>query len=122
MNNLNKLIKQIFSDFIVDGVSIPFSYLFCEDDDDAAVDTYCVYYKYGDKFETYSNDRPNIEGISFTVDIYSKNDYTKIREEIIKRMLENNILWTGDATEDYEQDTGLFHLPMGFYFFGNVKI
>jgi hypothetical protein len=111
-DNLNSMIEEIFQDFVVDGVSIPVSYLVYEGHND----TYITYLSY-DKDNSYSSD-DNISGyaVYYDFDIYSKSNYCEIIKEIKQKMADAG--WTyqprRESPDQYEKDTRLYHKTLCF--------
>ena len=109
---MNELIKQIFTDFTVDGVKIPVKWQF--------------YKGHGEPYVTYTEmDIDNsISGddeligyvIYYDFDVYSKGNYTKIIERIKALLKENGFVWqpSRSSMDMYETDTGYYHKTLNF--------
>ena len=52
--------------------------------------------------------------VSVDVDIFSEGNYLDIKEEIKRRMKNNDWVWVEDSEEMYEEDTGLYHQTCSF--------
>lgn len=109
---INELIEEIFSNFTVDGVEIPVSFLRY----DGKKTTY-VTYQQTDAYDTFSADDELLNYIDFyDFDIYSKGNYFNIIGEIINKLQDNGFRWQpGRSSGDmYEDDTGYYHKTICF--------
>lgn len=109
---MHELIKTIFTDFYVDGISIPVEFLRY----DGKLTTYVTYME-TDINNSYAGDNEILGYVSYyDFDIYSKGNYFNIVEEIKKIMKDNGFIWQPSRTSQdmYEADTGYFHKTLCF--------
>lgn len=109
---MNELIETLFTNFTVDGVSIPVSFLRY----DGSEDTYVVYME-TDMNDVFSAD-DNIDAYVdyYDFDVYSKGNYTNILEQIKTILTNNGFTWqpTRSSGDFYEDDTGYYHKTLSF--------
>lgn len=74
---VNKFILQLFSDFKVDGVSIPFKFLRY----DGELTTYVTFMEVGKDGGLYADDQVQSKILTYDFDIYSKGNYLSIIDE-----------------------------------------
>lgn len=110
---IHSLIETIFRDLIVDGTKIP---IFRSKALGEVPSTYLVYYVSSEKPAAFSDDLFTVSTYYLTIDIFSAGNYKKLKKEVLRVMLENHFTWVGNGPEDYESETGLFHLPMDFFY------
>ena len=109
--NINAIIEKVFKDFEFEGTKIPISPNKYEGD----ATTYLVYYTYSTIPEGFADDNPIVESTFGTMDIYSNKNYKKLKNEVKRKLVkECGFTWTDDGLEDYEEDTGLWHIPINF--------
>lgn len=109
---MNELIQSIFTDFYVDGVSIPVKFL-----DYKGKKTTYVTYMETDIDNSYGGDDEILGYISYyDFDIYSKGNYFNIVKAIKKIMKDNGFIWQPNRTSQdmYEADTGYYHKTLCF--------
>lgn len=109
---MNELIEQLFSNFSVNGVTIPVSFL--------------QYKGHGEPYVTYMETNANNECCGddeligyaeyYDFDVYSKGSYTDIVDAIKKILKEHDFMFipsmcSGDM---YETDTGYYHKTLCF--------
>jgi hypothetical protein len=110
--SMNELIESIFQNFIVDGVEIPVKYLRYKGN----LNTY-VTYMLNDANASYAGDDELLGFVGFyDFDVYSKGNYSKIIEQIKKKMKENGFVWqpNRDSQDMFEDDTGYYHKTLCF--------
>ena len=105
-----KLLKNIFTDFIVDDQEIPVEYIKYKGKNK----TYVTYTFTGDDPQLFGEDKEIGSVISLDIDIYSDKNYLAIQEAIENRMEDNDFIRTGSSPDMYEEDTGLFHKTIEF--------
>lgn len=109
---MNAIIEQLFTNFKVNGVSIPVALIYY----DGHGEPYVVYRQY-DKDNSYSSD-DEISGYVtyYDFDVYSKGNFLPI-VEAIKSIL-TNAGWTWqprrDSPDFYDKDTGYYHKTICF--------
>lgn len=109
---MNELIQTIFTDFYVDGVSIPVKFLRYN-----GKSTTYVTYMETDIDNSYAGDNEILGYVSYyDFDIYSKENYLNIVESIKKIMKDNGFIWQPSRTSQdmYEDDTGFYHKTLCF--------
>lgn len=109
---MNELIQSIFTNFEVDGVSIPVKFLRYN----GKLTTYVTYMETNID-NSYSGDNEILGYVSYyDFDIYSKGNYFNIVEEIKKIMKDNGFIWqpSRTSTDMYEDDTGYYHKTLCF--------
>ena len=116
--NINPIIEKAFENFVVDGIKIPISPIKYKGDST----TYLTYYTYLEQPEGFADDNPIVSGTYGTIDIFSKGNFKKIKKEVKKILKEQGFTWTGDEAETYEEDTGLFHVPVNFFVESGIDI
>ena len=95
---MNELIQSIFTNFEVDGVSIPVKFLRYEGN-------------------SYAGDNEILGYVSYyDFDIYSKGNYFNVVEAVKGKMKDNGFIWQPSRTSEdmYEDDTGYFHKTLCF--------
>lgn len=109
---MNELIKNIFTDFEVDGVPIPVKFLY--------------YYGHGEPYVIYQKEslasglladdelQNYVEYYDF--DVYSTGNYKNIVESVKNKLTQNNFLWepTRSSGDLYDADTGYYHITLNF--------
>lgn len=109
---MNELIELIFTDFYVDGTSIPVKFL-----EYKGKSTTYVTYMETDINNSYAGDNEILGYVSYyDFDIYSKGNYFNIVKEVKKIMKANGFIWQPSRTSQdmYEADTGYFHKTLCF--------
>lgn len=81
---------------------------------------YLTYYTYSTVFEDAVDDEFTNEVKYGTLDIYSKTNYIQIIKEVKQILKENGFTVTDLGIEDYEDDTGFYHVPVNFYYEGGI--
>lgn len=109
--NINPIIEKSFEHFEVDGMNIPIEFKKYSGN----ASTYLTYYTYLVKPESFADDQAIINGTYATIDIFSKGNFKKIKKEVKKILKEKGFTWISDEAEDYEENTGLFHVPVNFF-------
>lgn len=109
---MNELIQSIFTDFYVDGVSIPVKFMRY-----TGKSTTYVTYMETDIDNSYAGDNEILGYVSYyDFDIYSKGNYFNIVRKIKKIMKDNGFIWQPSRTSQdmYESDTGYYHKTLCF--------
>ena len=109
--NINYQIEKAFSDFKVDGKTVPISYYQYFGTDE----TYLTYYTWSENPEFFFDDDYDAEVCHGTIDIWSKKNFKKIIELVKQNLKVNGFTWTDNGAELYEPETGYFHVPVNFY-------
>ena len=109
---MNAQIETLFTNFTVNGVAIPVSYMFY----DGHGEPYVVYRGY-DADNSYSVDDEIAGYVTiYDFDIYSKNNYLAIVEAIKSKLKSAGWTWQPrrDSPDFYEVDTGYYHKTLSF--------
>lgn len=109
---MNELIKSIFNDFTVDGVSIPVKFLFYEGHGEPYVT-----YQQIDADNSLSGDDDLIGYVDYyDFDVYSKGNYIGIVDSIKKLLKQNGFVWqpSRSSADFFETDTGYYHKTLNF--------
>lgn len=109
---MNSVIEKAFSNFAVDGVSIPVAFVYY----DGHSQPYVTYQQTGAD-NSYSGDDDILGYVEYyDFDIYSKSDYSGIIDKVKQILKENGFtLQPTMCSEDmYETDTGYFHKTLCF--------
>lgn len=112
MNSINSLIKSIFTNFQVNGVTIPVSFLRYN----GKSTTYITYQSVNIEDTFSSDDELDYYVENFDFDIYSKGDYFAIIDSMKQKLKENGFTWQPMlSSEDmYEDETGYYHKTLNF--------
>lgn len=109
---MNELIKTIFNNFTVDGVSIPVKFLHYY----GHGEPYVVFQKESMNYSFSADD--NLQGHVeyYDFDIYTKENYNNIVDAVKSKLIENNFFFEPDRSSGdmYEQDTGYYHITLNF--------
>lgn len=115
---MNELIERIFSNFIVDKVEIPVSYMYYE----GHGEPYVVYMQQ-DADGSLSADDELVGYVDYyDFDVYAKGNYFNIVESIKTLLKENGFVWQPSRTSQdfYETDTGYYHKTLNFAYLREV--
>ena len=111
---MNELIKTIFQNFTVDGVSIPVKFLHYEGHGEPYVT-----YMNQDADNSFSGDDDLLGYVDYyDFDVYSKGNFYKIIESIKQLLKNNGFVWqpSRSSMDFYETDTGYYHKTLNFAF------
>lgn len=109
---MNELIETIFTDFEVDDVSIPVSFLRYD-----GKNTTYITYQLIDTDNSFSGDNEILGYVDYyDFDIYSKGNYLNIIESVKQIMKQNGFMWqpSKSSADLYEDDTGYYHRTLCF--------
>lgn len=116
---MNDLIETIFSGFKVDNIDIPVKFLRYN----GKSNTYVTYSQtYADN--SYSGDDEMLGYIEFyDFDVYSKDNYTKVIEQIKLKLQAYGFRWepSRDSTDMFEDESGFYHKTLCFATFQNLN-
>lgn len=109
---MNTLIEQIFTNFIVDNVNIPVSFLRYKGNKT----TYITYMETQIDNSLSADDNIQNYVSYYDFDIYSKSNYLKIVESVKEILRQNGFIWQPSMTsaDMYEDDTGYYHKTLCF--------
>ena len=111
---MNELIESILSNFTVDGVQIPVSFMFYE----GHGEPYVVYMGQ-DKNNSLSGDDELIGYVDYyDFDVYSTGNYLNIIESLKDVLESNGFVWqpSRSSQDFFETDTGYYHKTLNFGF------
>lgn len=109
---MNSLIETIFTNFIVDGVLIPVSFMKYY-----GKKTTYITYMYYDSNNSFSGDDELLGWVDYyDFDIYSKGNYLNIIESVKSVMKQNGFMYqpSRSSQDMFEDDTGYFHRTLSF--------
>ena len=109
---MNSLIESIFQNFIVDGKTIPVSFMRYN-----GKSTTYITYMYYDSNNSYSGDDELLGWVDYyDFDIYSKGNYLNIIESVKSVMKQNGFMFqpSRSSSDMYEPDTGYYHRTLSF--------
>lgn len=109
---MNSLIESLFSNFSVNGVTVPVFYMFY----DGHLDPYITYMQ-TDADSAYAGDNEVLGYVDYyDIDIYSKGNYTDIVNAVIQIMVNGGFTYqpSRNSSDMYETDTEYFHKTLCF--------
>lgn len=109
---MNSLIETIFTNFTVDNVKIPVSFLRYN-----GKSTTYITYMYYDSNNSFSGDDELLGWVDYyDFDIYSKGNYLNIIESVKSVMKQNGFMFqpSRSSRDMYEDDTGYYHRTLSF--------
>ena len=77
-------------------------------------DTYLTYYTWLDEPDNFYDDEHHAEIAYGTIDIFSKGNFKDILKGVKNKLKENGFTWTDNGPENFEKDTGYYHVPVNF--------
>lgn len=114
--NINPTIELAFSDFEVNKKRIPIAFLSYT----GKADTYLTYYTWQEQPENFFDDEYHTEITYGTIDIFSKSNFKGVLKQVKNKLKQNGFIWTDNGPESFESDTGYYHVPVNFYYSGNL--
>ena len=109
---MNELIESILSNFTVDDVVIPVSFMFYEGHGEPYIT-----YMQQDADSSLSGDDELLGYVDYyDFDVYSKGNFLKIIESLKEVLKANDFVWQPSRTSQdfYETDTGYYHKTLNF--------
>lgn len=109
---IHTLLRQIFSGFEVDGVSIPVNFLFYQGHGEPYIT-----YMQQDADNSLSGDDDLLGYVEYyDFDIYSRGNYLPIVERVIEIMESNGFVFqpSRSSADMYEVNTGYYHKTLNF--------
>lgn len=76
---------------------------------DKALDEYVVLVPISDNFSLFCDDRPKYETSEVRLSIFTKGNYIKFKNKIVKELLNRSFTITDKRYVEYENDTGYHH-------------
>lgn len=110
------MIETIFKDFTVDKNRIPIAFL----NYTGKANTYLTYYTWHEKSENFYDDDYHAEIVYGTIDIFSKGNFKNILKQVKNKLKQDDITWTDNGPEDFDKETGFYHVPVNFYYENNI--
>ena len=107
---MNKIILDTFYLFTVDGVEIPVKWLKYKGD----LKKYVTFSGLGETPEAHADDECEYSVKQFDFDIYADSNYLNILKAVKQKLKQNGFTWVEDSPEQYEEDTGLYHITTTF--------
>ena len=74
-----------------------------------ATDTYIVFVPLSDNFELHADNAPNAEVQELRISIFTKDNYRKLANQIVKKLLNAEFTITDRRYIGYETETGYHH-------------
>lgn len=74
--------------------------------------TYYIWYEESDNFY---DDEYHAEIAHGTIDIFTKNNFKNILGKVKIKLKEIGFTWTDNGPEEFEKETGYYHVPVNFY-------
>lgn len=109
---MNELIETILSNFKVNKVSIPVTFMYYEGHGEPYIT-----YMQQDMNNSLSGDDDLIGYVKYyDFDIYSKGNYFEIIEELKSVLIANGFIWqpSRSSQDMYEAETGYYHKTLNF--------
>lgn len=75
----------------------------------SAPDTYIVLVPLSDTFELHADNLPNAEVQELRISIYTKGNYKKLTNQIVRKLLNTEFIVTDRRYIGYETETDYFH-------------
>lgn len=116
---MNELIEQIFAGFKVDGKEIPVCFLHYDGHDEPY-----VIYQHTDSANSLSGDDDYLGWVEYyDFDIYSKGNYFKVAESLIKLLRINGFVFVPSrcSADMYETETEYYHKTLTFAYLKQTK-
>ena len=76
---------------------------------DKALDEYVVLVPISDNFSLFCDDRPKYETSEVRLSIFTRGNYIKLKNKIVKELLNRTFTITDKRYVEYENDTGYHH-------------
>ena len=119
MTDVNEIIETCLTNFTVDEVVIPVSYMFYE----GHGEPYVVYMQQ-DANNSFSGDDDLLGYVEYyDFDVYSKGNYGKIVESLKTILKSNGFIWqpSRSSMDMFETETGYYHKTLNFAFLKEEK-
>lgn len=104
--NINPLIENAFENY-----RLPIAYKTYKGKEKS----YLTYYTWSQRPDNYYDDESHTTIAYGTIDIYSSGNFKNILNEVIEILEQNDFTVTDIESEDYEEDSKLYHVPINFY-------
>lgn len=110
--SINKLIIDI-----LEPLNVPVKFQTYEGEET----TYITFFTYLEQGESYSDDLEDTTGFYVQIDLWSKGNLEKIKENTIKLLKANGFIKRTVHDAPYEPDTGIFHKVLRFFYYENKE-
>ena len=107
---MNEELKNIFTNFKVNGKEIEVSHLKYKGNSK----TFVTWTLLTEEPSLSANDEVLYSVVPVDIDVFSDGNYLDIMKEIKKLMKNNEWVWVEDSPEMYEDDTELYHRTITF--------
>lgn len=77
-------------------------------------DAYITYEMIGNSHALDADDTVQDVLIIYDIDIFSKNNYNKIRKQVYEKMMAAGFIWVEESKDMYEEDTQYHHKTITF--------
>lgn len=77
--------------------------------------TYITFFNYLEQGEQYADNEEKVTGYYIRIDVWSKNDYTELVENVKNAMKAAGFIRTS-AADLFESDTKIYHKAMRFFY------
>ncbi|RXI58987.1 hypothetical protein [Clostridium tetani] len=84
-------------------------------------ETYITFFCYNEQGESYADDIEIATGFYMQIDLWSKGNLEKIKENTIKLLKANGFIKRTIHDAPYEPDTGIFHKVLRFFYYVENK-
>ncbi|MBN3405736.1 hypothetical protein CF088_10640 [Clostridium botulinum] len=80
-------------------------------------ETYITFFCYNEQGERFADDTEIATGLYMQVDIWSKGNIEKLKEDTVKLLKANGFVKRTIHDGPYEPDTGIFHKVLRFFYY-----
>jgi len=107
---MNEEIKNILSNLIINNIEIEVSHIKY----DGRSKTYVLWTIINEEPLIAYDDEIQYSKTTIDIDIYSNGNFLNIVKEIKKRFKNNDWIWVEDNTENYNEESKLYHKTISF--------
>ena len=111
--NINPIIESALSGLTLNAKSVPVYPIVCTDATKPS--TYITYYTMLEKNNAYADDEEVETDTTGTVDIFCKGNYKSLLADVKARLKIAGFTISSSGPEQYESDTGYYHVPIDIY-------
>ena len=111
--NINPIIESALSGLTLNSKSVSVYPVVCKDATKPT--TYVTYYTVLEKDGEYADDDAVETDTTGTVDIFCKGNYKSLLADVKARLKIVGFTILSSGPEQYESDTGYYHVPVDFY-------
>jgi hypothetical protein len=116
--NVNPIIEKIFENFSVDSENIPIAFLYYI----GKSDSYLVYSTIQEQGKDFCDNKHREEVSYVTIDVFSRKNFKKTVQKVKDKMIDGGFTWTDNSYEEFDSETGYYHVPMNFYINSPVEV